>query len=98
MSRSIKKGPYVDSNILKKVKNKDSKDKTAIKTWARDCTIIPEMIGYKFEVHNGKEFIEVSVSEEMVGHKLGEFSYTRKFNKHGGKIQKDIEQSAKGPA
>jgi small subunit ribosomal protein S19 len=94
MSRSLKKGPYVDYRLIKKVK--DAKPGgPAIKTWSRNCTIVPEMIGYSFNVHNGKDFIEVKVTEEMVGHKLGEFAPTRKFLKHGGKIQKELEQSAK---
>ncbi|MBD3300275.1 MAG: 30S ribosomal protein S19 [Candidatus Moranbacteria bacterium] len=94
MARSLKKGPNINERLLEKLKKVDPKSKEAIKTWARDCTIVPEMIGYKFAVHNGQKFEEVSVKEEMVGHKLGEFSISRKFNKHGGKIQKDIDQSA----
>ena len=95
MSRSLKKGPYVDENVLKKVTASKPGKGLVIKTWARDCTIIPEMIGFEFEVHNGKGFTKFVISDEMVGHKLGEFSHTRKFIKHGGKIQKDIEQSKK---
>lgn len=84
MSRSTKKGPYVDSNILEKVQQmKQTGEKRAIKTWARACTIIPEFIGYTFLVHNGKKFIPVYVTEQMVGHKLGEFSPTRFFKGHG---------------
>ncbi len=95
MSRSLKKGPYVDEKLMKKVKNSKPSDKGAIRTWARACTIVPEMVGYSFEVHNGKDFIPVFVGEEMVGHKLGEFSPTRKFTRHGGKIQKELEASQK---
>lgn len=95
MSRSLKKGPYIDERLLKKVKDKKPGDKTPIKTWSRSCTIIPEMVGFTFGVYNGRKFIEVYVVEEMVGHKFGEFSLTRTFLKHGGKIQKELEQAAK---
>lgn len=91
MSRSIKKGPYIDEKLLSKVKKMKPED-GAIKTWARSSTITPEMIGYSFGVHNGKEHINVSVSEDMVGHKLGEFSPTTKFRRHGGKMQKELEK------
>lgn len=94
MSRSLKKGPYVDPRVLKKVAKLRVGDKTVIKTWSRDCVIVPEMIGFVFGVHNGKDHIQVSVTEQMVGHRLGEFSPTRKFTRHGGKIQKDIEQKS----
>ncbi len=93
MSRSSKKGPFVDPNILKKI-SRQKPEGGPIKTWARASEISPEMVGYMFAVHNGKNFIEVRVTEEMVGHRLGEFSPTRKFVKHGGKIQKDLEQKA----
>ncbi|MEK7162827.1 MAG: 30S ribosomal protein S19 [Patescibacteria group bacterium] len=92
MSRSSKKGPYVDPKLLKKIANLKIDDKTAIKTWSRDSEISPEMVGFTFAVHNGKDFISVKATEEMVGHYLGEFSPTRKFIKHGGKIQKDLEK------
>jgi small subunit ribosomal protein S19 len=95
MSRSLKKGPYVDPVIAKKVAGKDPADTGVIKTWARSCTVTPEMVGFKFGVYNGREFIDVQIVEDMVGHKLGEFSHTRKFVSHGGKIQKDLEQAAK---
>jgi len=95
MSRSLKKGLYVDPRILKKIHDKKPGDKTVIKTWSRACVISPEMIGFTFGVHNGKDFISVYVMEEMVGHRLGEFSPTRKFTRHGGKIQKEIEMTAK---
>jgi len=92
MSRSLKKGPYVDAKLLKKVAKLKLGDKTIIKTWARACTITPEMVGFTFGVHNGKEHIPVYATEEMVGHRLGEFSPTRKFGKHGGKIQRELDQ------
>lgn len=95
MSRSSKKGPYVDPNILKKIAGNKPDGKTVIKTWSRDSAISPEMIGFKFGVHNGKDFIEVLITEEMIGHKLGEFSLTRKFTRHGGKMQKELEIKAK---
>lgn len=95
MSRSLKKGPYVDERVIKKVKNLKIGDKTVIRTWSRACTISPEMIGFTFGVHNGKDFIPVYVSEEMVGHRLGEFSPTRKFVRHGGRMQKEQEMAAK---
>ena len=95
MSRSLKKGPYTDEKLMKKVaKAKESKDKKSIKTWARASTITPEMVGMRFAVHNGRNFIEVYVEENMVGHKLGEFSPTRKFLRHGGKLQKEKERAA----
>lgn len=86
MSRSLKKGPYVDPKLLKKLEKIKPEDKTVIKTWSRASTITPEMVGYTFAVHNGKQHIEVYVTEEMVGHKLGEFAPTRKFIRHGGKM------------
>lgn len=88
MSRSLKKGPYVDEKLLKKVKALGN-DKKIIKTWARSSAISPEMVGHTFAVHNGKDHISVFVSEDMVGHKLGEFSLTRKFRGHGGKMAKE---------
>jgi small subunit ribosomal protein S19 len=95
MSRSLKKGPYVDERLLAKLSKVKLGDKVVIKTWSRECTITPEMVGFTFGVHNGKDHLPVLVLENMVGHKLGEFSPTRKFVKHGGKIQKAIEQSKK---
>ena len=89
MSRSLYKGPYVDERILKKIDGKKPEDfKGAIKIWARDSLISPEMVGFTFGVHNGKDHIEVTPSEEMVGHRFGEFSPTKKFWRHGGKMQK----------
>lgn len=95
MSRSLKKGPFVDERVIKKIQGKNPSDRTIIKTWSRACTITPEMLGFTFGVHNGKDFISVYVTEEMVGHRLGEFSPTRKFVRHGGKMQKDLETAAK---
>jgi len=91
MSRSSKKGPYVDPKLLKKISVLKPGDKKVIKTWSRDSEISPEMVGFTFGIHNGKDFITVTVSEDMVGHRLGEFSPTRRFTKHGGKIQKALE-------
>lgn len=91
MSRSLKKGPYVDERLLKKIEGKKPQESGVIKTWSRACVIAPEMVGFIFGVHNGKDHIEVLVTEDMVGHRLGEFSPTRKFNKHGGKMQKELE-------
>jgi small subunit ribosomal protein S19 len=95
MARSLKKGPYVDEKLLKKIEGKKPQQSGVIKTWARASQIAPEMIGFIFGVHNGKDHIEVLVTEEMVGHRLGEFSPTRKFVKHGGKMQKELEQKKK---
>jgi len=95
MARSIKKGPYIDPKLLKKISKIKSQDNVVIKTWSRDSQISPEMVGYTFGVHNGKDFVPVKVIEEMVGHRLGEFSLTRKFIRHGGKIQKEIETKKK---
>ncbi|OGL67195.1 30S ribosomal protein S19 [Candidatus Uhrbacteria bacterium RIFCSPHIGHO2_01_FULL_63_20] len=91
MSRSSKKGPYVDAKLLKKVGKLRVGDKTVIKTWARASSITPEMVGFTFAVHNGRDHVPVRVVENMVGHKLGEFAPTRKFVRHGGKLQKDTE-------
>ncbi|MBI4993410.1 30S ribosomal protein S19 [Candidatus Wolfebacteria bacterium] len=94
MSRSSKKGPYVDPKLLKKISKLKAGDATVIKTWSRDSEIAPEMVGFIFGVHNGKDFIQVRITEEMIGHRLGEFSLTRKFVRHGGKMQKELEQKA----
>ena len=91
MPRSLKKGPYVSENVLKKIKGLKPGSKTIIKTWCRACTITPEMIGFSFGVHNGKEHVPVHITEDMVGHRLGEFSPTTRFGRHGGKIQKELE-------
>lgn len=95
MPRSLKKGPYIDEKLLKKIKGKKPSEAGQIKTWARSCTIVPEMVGFSFAVHNGKEFVNVRVTEEMVGHKLGEFSPSTKFVRHGGKMQKEMERKGK---
>ena len=95
MARSLKKGgAWVDPKLLKKVQKLKAGDRTIIKTWSRASTIYPEMVGFRFGVHNGREHIMVVVSEEMVGHRLGEFSPTRKFVRHGGRIQKEAEAAA----
>jgi small subunit ribosomal protein S19 len=91
MTRSLKKGPYVYEKLLKKIEGKKPDAAGVVKTWARSSQIAPEMVGYAFGVHNGREHIEVRVTEDMVGHRLGEFSLTRKFHRHGGKMQKEIE-------
>jgi len=92
MSRSLKKGPFVDAKLLKKVSNIRPASAGVIKTWARRSQVAPEMVGFTFGVHNGKTHMEVLVSEEMVGHRLGEFSPSKKFIRHGGKMQKELEQ------
>ena len=96
MGRSLKKGPYLDPAILKKIKQGKPAAGTVIKTWARDCTIMPEMLGFTFGVHTGKSFVEILITEDMVGHKLGEFAPTRKFIKHGGKKQREMEAKTTG--
>jgi len=93
--RSLKKGPYVDEKLLKKITDKKPAQAGVIKTWARRSQIAPEMVGFTFGVHNGKDHIPVLITEEMVGHRLGEFSLTRTFRRHGGKIQKELEQKQK---
>jgi len=94
MSRSLSKGPYVNPKLLKKaLQMAQSQDKKIIKTWARNCDIPPEFVGLTFAVHNGKDFVPVYITEQMVGHKLGEFSWTTKFKGHGGKM---AEAQSKG--
>lgn len=89
MSRSAKKGPFVDPKLMKKVQRlEDSGQKKPIKTWSRNSDIAPEFVGHTFAVHNGKQFIPVFVTENMVGHKFGEFSPTKLFRGHGGKLAK----------
>jgi len=90
MSRSLKKGPYVDEGLLKKL---ERGDKEPIKTWARACQIPPQFVGHRFTVHNGRDFIEVFVSEDMVGHRLGEFAPTRTFRGHGRMVKRTIEKT-----
>ncbi|MBL7053911.1 30S ribosomal protein S19 [Patescibacteria group bacterium] len=92
MSRSLKKGPWIDQRLLKKISKLKQGDKTVIKTWSRACVIVPQMIGFTIGVHNGKIYVPVFVVENMVGHKLGEFSLTKKFVKHGGKMQREAEK------
>ena len=95
MARSLTKGPFVDVKLLKKVSGLKPSTAGVIKTWARRSQISPEMVGFTFGVHNGKSHVEVLVSEEMVGHRLGEFAPTTRFIRHGGKMQKEMEQKAK---
>ncbi len=95
MTRSLKKGPYIDERLLKKIEGKEALKTGMIKTWSRASQISPEMIGFTFGVHNGKAHIEVLVTEDMVGHRLGEFSPTRKFVRHGGKMQKELDAKKK---
>ena len=94
MTRSLKKGPYVDQNLIKKISKLKKGEKAIIKTWARNSTIAPEMVNFTFGVHNGREHVPVYVTEDMVGHKFGEFASTVKFSRHGGKIQKELETKA----
>ncbi|MDO8435527.1 MAG: 30S ribosomal protein S19 [bacterium] len=92
MPRSLKKGPFVAEHLLKKIERaRSGASRAPIKTWSRDSTVIPDMVGFTIGVHNGKTHIPVLIVENMVGHKLGEFSATRKFTRHGGKMQKEIE-------
>jgi len=93
MGRSLKKGPYVDEKLLKKVQANEGKK--IIKTWARGSMISPEMVGHNIAVHNGKDHVPVFVTEDMVGHKLGEFAPTRKFRGHGGKMAKEQAKGGK---
>ncbi len=95
MARSIKKGPYVDPRLQRKIEGKKPNDTGVVKTWARRSQISPGMVGFTFGVHNGRDHIEVFVTDEMVGHRLGEFSPTKKFHRHGGKMQKELEQRQK---
>lgn len=88
MSRSLKKGPFIDPKLAKKVAALCPEDRTIIKTWARSCTISPEFVGRTIAVHNGRVHVPVFITENMVGHKLGEFAPTRKFRSHGGKLAK----------
>lgn len=99
MSRSLKKGSFQNEKLMAKVREALArKDRKGIKTWARASTITPEMVGVTFLVHNGKDFVNVLADENMIGHKLGEFSPTRKFVRHGGKMQKEQEKAAAGAA
>lgn len=94
MARSLKKGPFVDPKLLEKISKHKPQDKSAIKTWSRDSTVTPEMVGFTIGVYNGKVHVPVFIVENMVGHKLGEFVLTRKFVRHGGRMQKELEQKA----
>lgn len=94
MARSLKKGPYIDEKLMKKIKDLKPSAKVIIKTWCRSCVITPEMVGFTFGVHNGKEHVPVNVTEDMVGHRLGEFASTTKFGRHGGRMQKELETAA----
>lgn len=94
MPRSLKKGIFVDEKLLKKIERmKQEGKKEPIKTWSRDSMIIPEMVGFTFLVHNGKEFLPVTIKEEMVGHYLGEFAPTTKFHRHGGKMERELAKA-----
>ncbi|PCH91649.1 30S ribosomal protein S19 [Candidatus Kaiserbacteria bacterium] len=95
MTRSLKKGPYVDLKLMKKIDGKTPENTDVIKTWARRSDIAPEMVGFTFGVHNGRTHTEVLVTDDMVGHKLGEFSPTKTFHRHGGKMQKEMETKKK---
>lgn len=95
MTRSIKKGPYVDAKLMKKIAGKTPEDTAVINTWARGSDIAPEMVGFTFGVHNGRKHTPVLVTDDMVGHKLGEFSPTKTFHRHGGKMQKELETKKK---
>jgi len=94
MARSIKKGPFIDGHLLKKVQAlNDANQKSVVKTWSRRSTIVPEMIGHTFAVHNGRKFIPVYVTENMIGHKLGEFSPTRTFHGHSGDRKAEVRST-----
>ncbi|MBI3984227.1 30S ribosomal protein S19 [Candidatus Microgenomates bacterium] len=98
MSRSLKKGPYVDAKLLAKINRLETGDRTVIKTWARASTIAPEMVGRTIAVHNGRVHVPVLITENMVGHKLGEFSPTRKFKGHGGRLAREqVKEGAAKP-
>lgn len=92
MTRSLKKGPYIHHKLLKKIAGKKPGDTGVINTWSRASMISPDMVGFTFGVHNGRKFIEVLITEEMIGHRLGEFSPTKTFHRHGGKIMKELDQ------
>ena len=100
MSRSLKKGPFTEPKLLKKLSKLKPGDKTVVKTWSRASVITPEMVGFTIGVHDGRKHVAVIVVENMVGHRLGEFAPTRKFQRHGGKLTKEIEaaKAATAPA
>jgi small subunit ribosomal protein S19 len=97
MSRSLKKGPYLNPKLMEKIKKSGGKGKV-IKTWARSSVITPEMVGHTIGVHNGREHVPVRIIEEMVGHSLGEFAFTRKFVRHGGRMAREEEVDSKSSA
>lgn len=92
MTRSVKKGPFVDFKLLKKIQGKKPEDVGVVRTWARQSQISPDMIGFTFGVHNGRVHTDVFVTEEMVGHRLGEFASSKRFLQHGGRIQKEADE------
>jgi len=94
MSRSLKKGPWTDPKLLQKLQKVRQGDRTIVKTWSRDSVITPEMVGFTVGVHNGREHLPVFIVENMVGHRLGEFALTRKFVRHGGRMQREAEAAA----
>lgn len=94
MSRSLRKGPFTDPKLAEKIKRLRPGDKTVVKTWSRDSVVLPEFVGFTIGVHNGRVHVPVLVVENMVGHRLGEFSPTRKFVRHGGRMQRDAEAAA----
>lgn len=96
MSRSLKKGPFIDFKLAKKIAALKPEDRTIVKTWARSSTIAPEFVGHTIAIHNGKVHVPVFITENMVGHKLGEFAPTRKFRGHGGKLARSLEQTSEG--
>lgn len=91
MTRSIKKGPYVDAKLLTKIEGKDPLKTGTIKTWKRASQISPEMVGFTFGVYNGRKHVDVLITEDMIGHRLGEFAPTKTFHRHGGKMQKELD-------
>ncbi len=95
MTRSTKKGPYIDYKLVKKIAGQDPQKTPAIKTWARASQISPDMVGFTFAVYNGRKHLNVLVSEDMIGHRLGEFSPTKTFHRHGGKMQKELDVKKK---
>lgn len=98
MSRSLKKGPFTDEKLLKKIRALKPGDKTVVKTWSRASVITPDMVGFTLGVHNGRSHISVFIVEDMVGFRLGEFAPTRKFLRHGGKLQREVESKASAGA
>lgn len=98
MPRSLKKGPFVDERLLRKVRSQAAGERRPLRTWSRSSTIIPDMVGMTFEVHNGRGFTTVKATEDMVGYRLGEFAPTRKFLRHGGRMAKEEEQAASASA